>query len=356
MIGVLTSGVALGVHVPGLLLAQRMRERGVHSEIFVLERLLPESKRATTAQMKYAFHRDFRVALTGQRLAVDPSAAVPDEKVRELAGHWRRHGLRRLVVFSGFWLSIVERCAAFSENWLEVDICHVDSVPSPSFRAADQALSRARQMWLADAVHSVLPCTIPVSTRAPLRWAEREPRLLAHGGGWGMGTYRQRANELRERGFELDIVAYEPADLRRAQDLGIRYFMIDPQWHPWLDDGFPPFGAADGWGDPVYVRGTECHGSFELARSALAMISKPGGGTLLDSLHSATPLVLLEPFGAHEARNAELWEQLGFGITLERWRDADFDLAILEGLHDALLCAAPGIPDYARMLVEEISR
>ena len=126
MIGVLTSGVALGVHVPGLLLAQRMRERGARVEIFVLERLLPDSKRATTAQMKYAFHRDFRVALAGQGLAVDPSAAVPEAKVRELAEHWRRHGLRRLVLFSGFWLPVVERCAAFSGNWLEVDICHVE--------------------------------------------------------------------------------------------------------------------------------------------------------------------------------------------------------------------------------------
>jgi hypothetical protein len=354
MIGVLTSGVALGVHVPGLLLAQRMRERGAHVEIFVLERLLPHSKRATTAQMKYAFHRDFRVALAGQRLAFDPSTAVSEAKVRELAEHWRRHGLRRLVVFSGFWLPVVERCAALSGNWLEVDICHVDSVPSPSFRAAGQILSQARQVWLADAARSFLPCTIPVSTRPPLRWTERERRLLVHGGGWGMGTYRERANELREQGFELDIVAYEADDLP-AQDDGIRYFMIDPQWHPWLDDGYPPFGVADGRRDPVYVRGTECHGSFELARSALAMVSKPGGGTLLDSLHSATPLVLLEPFGAHEMRNAELWERLGFGISLNRWRGADFALAILEGLHDALLRAAPGIPDYARMLAEEMS-
>jgi hypothetical protein len=355
VIGVLTSGVALGVHVPGLLLAQRMRERGADVEIFVLERLLPDSKRATTARMKYAFHRDFRVALTGQRLAVDPSAAVSETNVRELAGHWRRHGLRRLVLFSGFWLPVVERCAALSGNWLEVDICHVDSVPSPSFRAAGQVLSRARQVWLADAVHSSLPCTIPVSTRPPVRWTDRERRLLVHGGGWGMGTYRQRANELREQGFELDIVAYDADDLP-AQDDGIRYFMIDPHWHPWLDDGYPPFGVADGRRDPVYVRGTECHGSFELARSALAMVSKPGGGTLLDSLHSATPLVLLEPFGAHEARNAELWERLGFGISLNRWRDADFAPAILEELHDALLRAAPGIPDYARMLAEEMSR
>jgi hypothetical protein len=355
MIGILTSGVALGVHVPGLLLAQRVREHGANVEIFVLERLLADSTRATTARMKYAFHRDFRVALAGQRLAIDPSATVSEAKVRELVELWRSHGLRRLVVFSGFWLPLLERCAAVSGNWLEVDVCHVDSVHSPSFRSAGQALSRVRQVWLADAAHLSLPCTIPVSTRPPLRWTDRERRLLVHGGGWGMGTYRQRAHELREQGFALDIVAYETNDLA-AQDDDIRYFMIDPLWHPWLDDGFPPFGLVDGRSDPIYARGSECHGSFELARSALAMVSKPGGGTLLDSLHSATPLVLLEPFGAHEARNAELWERLGFGISMDRWRNANFAPAILEKLHATLLRAVRDVPDYAGMLAEEMNR
>jgi hypothetical protein len=355
VIAVLTSGVALGVHVPGLLLAQRMRERGANVEIFVLERLLPESKRETIARMKFAFHRDFRIALAGQRLALDPSAGVSHTRMRELADHWRTHGIRRLVLFSGFWLPIIEQCAGISGNRLAMDICHVDSVPSPSFRAAGKALSKTRQVWLADAAHSRLPCTIPVSTRPLVRWSARERRLLVHGGGWGMGTYRRRADELRGRGFKLDIVAYEADDLP-PQDDGIRYFMIDPHWHPWLDDGYPPFGEAHGRDPPVYVRGTDCHGSFELARSALAMVSKPGGGTLLDSLHSATPLILLEPFGSHEARNAELWERLGFGISLNRWREAEFNPAILEELHEALRRAAPGIPDYARMLVEEMSR
>jgi hypothetical protein len=355
MIAILTSGVALGVHVPGLLLAQRLRERGADAKIFVLERLLPDATRMTTARMKSALHRDFRVALAGQRLAMDPSTTVPELNIRELAEQWRKHDVQRLVVLSGFWLPVLERCAALSGHWLDADVCHIDSVHSPSFRAAVQVLSRTRQVWLADAANASLPCTIPVSTRPPLHWAGRERRLLVHGGGWGMGTYRQRADELREQGFALDIVAYETKDLT-AEDDGVRYFMIDPQWHPWVDDGFPPFGAADGRNDPVYDRGTECHGSFELARSALAMVSKPGGGTLLDSLHSATPLVLLEPFGAHEARNAELWERLGFGISLDRWRAANFAPSILEELHETLRRAAPGIPDYAGMLTEETNR
>jgi hypothetical protein len=353
VIDVLTSGVALGVHVPGLLLAQRMREVGAEAEVLVLERALPDSKRATAAKMKFAFHRDFRVALTGQRLAVDPATAVPESTLAVLAEQWRERQVRRLVVLSGFWLPIVEQCAALSGYRPEVDVCHVDSVSSPSFRALGELPSEVRQMWLADWANSAVPYTIPVSARPPVRWADRDRRLLVHGGGWGMGTYRQRATELRDSGFELDIVAYEAGDVCTGDD-GVRYFMIDPDWHPWLDNGYPPFARVDGVGDPEYVQGAECHGSFELARSALAMVSKPGGGTMLDSIWSATPLVLLEPFGEHEARNAELWQRLGFGISVDRWRDTGFAVEILEELHESLLRAKPDVPDYATKLAEEM--
>ena len=125
--------------------------------------------------------------------------------------------------------------------------------------------------------------------------------------------------------------------------------MIDPSWHPWLDDGYPPFCQITGT-EPHYTRGHSHHGSFDLMRTAVATVSKPGGGTLLDSLWSATPLVLLEPFGAHERRNAELWTALGFGITFETWRDSGFDLDLLEGLHHALDDARRSVPDYSAVL------
>ncbi len=157
-----------------------------------------------------------------------------------------------------------------------------------------------------------------------------------------MGTYRERAAELLAGGFELDVVAYEDRDLETA---GVRYFMIDPSWHPWLDDGYPPFGEA-GKG---FVQRTGHHGSFDLCRQALATVSKPGGGTLLDSLWSATPTVLLEPFGAHEQRNADLWIELGYGISFEQWQQKGFALEVLEELHHALLKA--DVPDYSQALL-----
>ncbi|TWP47007.1 hypothetical protein FKR81_33705 [Lentzea tibetensis] len=344
MIEILTSGVALGVHVPGLLLADRLRERGVPARVTVLERLLPEEKLATTRAMKAAFHRDFRAALVGQRVASNPGDAVSDSRVDSLFAEWAARGARRFVVFSGYWLSIVERYAS-SRDDVQVHVCHVDSTASPSFRG----VSPPGSVWLADADQGTLPLTIPVSHEPPVPWSERSHALLLHGGGWGMGTYLSHASELLTAGFELDVVAHEESDAV-LDDPGVRYHLIDPSWHPWIDDGYPPFGRLRHGSRTSFARGTGHHSSFDLMRVSMAAVSKPGGGTLLDSLWSATPLAFLEPFGAHEQRNSELWQRLGFGITLDAWRAQGCSSDVLASLHEALLGVARTVPDLSSIL------
>ncbi|GAA1600568.1 hypothetical protein GCM10009789_63480 [Kribbella sancticallisti] len=345
MIEILTSGVALGVHVPGLLLADRLREQGGTANVSVLERLMPAETLATTARSKQAFHRDFRVALAGQKLARNAAVSTDEPAVCRLFQSWQERGVSRFVVFSGFWLSLVERYVT-QYGAVPVDVCHVDSVQSPSFDKAGTTSLPVRHVWLADADRLRIPCSIPVSREPAVPWSRRDQRLLVHGGGWGMGTYRERAAELSESGFSLDVVAYEDQDLAGE---GVRYFMIDPSWHPWLDNGYPPFGEVLPGRTPVYHQRRGHHGSFDLCRQALATVSKPGGGTLLDSLWSATPAVLLEPFGAHEQRNADLWIELGFGISFEQWQQKDFAVEVLEELHQALLAAE--VADYSQALL-----
>lgn len=347
MIAVLTSGVALGVHVPGLLLADRLRERGTDVQVCVLERLLPPEKLATTERMKWAFHRAFRTALTGQKIATNPAEVASAAAVAQLFAAWRARDVTQFVVFSGFWLDLLARYARTVPRPLTIDVCHVDSVPSPStaLPASDLAV---RHVWLADANDTTLPYTIPVTDDPVLAWSARS-RLFLHGGGWGIGTYREQVTELRRAGFDLDVVAYESRDVG-ADDPAIRQFMIDPAWHPWLDDQYPPFGQLAADGSVNYQRGSGRHASFEVTRYALATVSKPGGGTLLDSLWSATPAVFLEPFGVHERRNAELWQRLGFGLTLDAWRDSGYALEPLHRAHLALQAAREAVPDYAAHL------
>lgn len=105
--------------------------------------------------------------------------------------------------------------------------------------------------------------------------------------------------------------------------------------------------------DGVYRRHDDWHASFTLVRHAIAVAGKPGGGTLLDSLHAATPLILLDALAPHEEHNARLWLDLGFAVEFRPWFDAGCPLAPLETAHHRLAAARPAVPDFGLRLVEE---
>lgn len=363
MIGILTSGATLGVHVPGLLLARRLREAGVAAEVTAIESLLPLEKQAVVADLKWAYHRNYRFALASRRVGRDTAADLAEEAVRARYRRWREGGVRHLVVFSGHWLPLLHGYREFCGEPVRVDLCRGDAAPMHSFVRSDAPpYEGAREIRLADGESGTLPWTIPVSRAVPVGWPARARRLVVHGGGWGLGTYRQRAAELAEHGFALDLVAYEPRDVAGDRP-GLRRFMIDPGWHPWLDDGFPPFaevpagaagpGAAGPGAAGPFTRGEDHPGVFDLVRDAIAIVSKPGAGTLLDSLWAATPLVTLEPWTDSEASNARLWQRLGFGVDFDRWRESGFSRELLAELHQNLRSAAPTVADYPAALAAE---
>jgi hypothetical protein len=342
-IALLTSGATLGTHVPALILANRLRGRGAPVHVEVFERLLPPAELDKLRAAKAAFRADFRMAVAASRLIRDQTPALDPAAIDALLRRWHEQGVDRLVAFSGFWVPIIERYLAGHPS--QVDICHLDAAPTSSFRLFEQRTTGFRHVWMFDAAHDTTPVSIPVTDEPPVPWAARAPRVLAHGGGWGLGTYRDRAVELAGHGIAVDVVGHAHDDLA-GLPAGCRMFLVDPAWEAWQDGGFAPFGQRRPDGSVGYRRGTEHHDSFDLARQSVAMVCKTGGGTLLDSLWSATPVVLLEPFGAHERVNADMWHRRGFGLTVEQWRATGFSLTALERLHDNLVRARKGVADY----------
>ena len=113
---------------------------------------------------------------------------------------------------------------------------------------------------------------------------------------------------------------------------------------------FPPLSelsSAGSSGAISYARNAGHPPLFDLTRSALAVISKPGGGTLIDSLAAATPLLLIEPFGDYERKNGQLWKELGFAIDLDEWIAGGCRSDVLEALHRNLLAARERTPIFA---------
>ena len=347
---VLGSGVALGVYVPALLAARRLARHGVDTETLVIESLYTAAGREMLERYRQAYHRDFSTALMGHRMTRDVRPSLDEAVVTGLLDRWHAERRRHFAVWSGFWLPVLDRyrCER-SPGPLSVDLCRIDAEVSATFRIYQDLCAalgdEAREVWLWSWERRGLVHELPVSDQAPVPWEEREDRLVVHGGGWGIGSYLGRVPELAEAGLALDVVIHDPVEAGERED-GRRYFMVDPAWRAWREErcGFPPFGELR---EPAaFQRRDERHEIYDLLRNSRAIVSKPGGGTLIDSLASATPVVLLEPYGYAEEANAKVWEHLGFGVRYDRWRESGFSRDLLARLHRNLLDRPAGTIDY----------
>jgi hypothetical protein len=340
-ISILGSGVTLGVYNPALVLRNRLRAMGLPCGVHMIENLFNCRRRDNIQQTKRAFHRNFSVALNGQKMTGDISAKFEADLVADCLEHWRRDRVRDFCVFSGFWMPVVRRyCDQLSPAPCNVHLCLMDSVLSTSWKPFVSELTRYRQHRLFDHATKSVAYDLPVSTRH-LDPPTREKRLVVHGGGWGMGSYRKAIDELTAAGIPADIICYEENDVEPRDD-GSRNFMIDPQWKPWEPKGgdyvFPPFAEIVAGVKPTFGVPTDHPDVYDLASSALGIVSKPGGATLLDSFSSATPLVFLpEAFGDYEKKNGELWQLLGFGIDFPTWRQNGFSIGLLQDLRENIL-------------------
>jgi hypothetical protein len=183
---------------------------------------------------------------------------------------------------------------------------------------------------------------------------------VIHGGGWSLGTYQSKIPELEEKGILLDIIAHELVQATQKK-AGNRYFMVDPDWDPWHKNKnnqheFPPFAEIKDLEQPEFKNREEYHELYDIISQSKAIVSKAGGGTLIDSLASATPIILLEAYGYAEQRNAEIWEYLGYGIPYQKWQEMDYNFDILHQLHQNLLNRPKTTINYPQKYAEEIVR
>ena len=359
MIAVLTSGMSLGHYTPALILARRLERAGLPVRTYVHEDLLPERSRGAIGRAKRAYHGSFRFALMAQKVGAGITSEPDPERVRRLFAGWSAAGVRRFVVMSGYWVALVREYARqHAGGPLDVELLHVDSGSSPSWAAAGDA-GPGRHVWLCSAAERRVAHCLPTGLEV-VPFAAREPRLVVHGGGWGIGSYREFLDEGLARGFACDVRRYYEDDEIPAHER-VRELFQPEEWEPWDVDAdgrhaFPAISVRSGGEVRPVAAGPDHHDMLELVRGAVAVVSKPGGATLLDSFETATPVVFLAPYGAHEAENQGLWEHLGFGIPLEAWRAAGFSPGVLERLHANLLRARRGVPSYPELYAERVRR
>lgn len=342
----LTSGVALGTHIPGLLLDRALSARGLPSRVYVLEKYFPDEVRQRIQIAKGRYSRDYRLAKAAHALATDHAELIAPETLTALFDEWDAAEVGSITVFSGFWTEIVATYAERRPDVL-VDVCHVDAVPSPSHRHAAE-ITGSTHTWLLDARTNTLNETIPVTrSGARLPWESRSISFLAHGGGWGMGTHTAAAARLVEEGESVSLILPEPWSDPPA---GLSAYHQDPSWEPGAGTAFPRLLAGTGTVAPPFDSREHWADTFELTRRSRAVVSKPGAGTLLDSLNAATPVLFTEALGGWELANERVWCALGFGMRLSEWLDKR-DPGLLEAMHERLRAARDGAASYPDRIV-----
>lgn len=340
----LSAGNSLGVYIPAKLLQLQLRDQGVPAEICMLEHLYDQQTREKIPGYRKAFHDSFAVAKMGYKLAKDSRTTLDENNVATLLQQWKQGGRRTFLALTGFWIPILERYREMMASVdLDIRLIRLDASDTPSFAVYGEACDQFNNVWLYPAGEDRIVQTITVSEEEPVPFQEREKRYLIHGGGWGIGTYKDKITELTAKGIALNIIAYYNEDItyESHKSTSHRYFMLDPSWSPWQRNeanefDFPPFAEVSQGEECIFESGDSYPEVFKLVRQSLGIISKPGGATLLDSLASATPLIFLEPFGDHERCNAQLWESLGLGISYDAWKEQDYAVNVLEDIHHNL--------------------
>ncbi|GAB6991926.1 hypothetical protein [Paenibacillus pini] len=350
-ITLLSAGNSLGVYIPAKLLQLQLRDQGIHTDIYMLEHLYDHETLDKIPRYRKAFHDSFAVAKMGYKLAKDSRETFDEDHVVMLLHEWKQSGRRRFIALTGFWIPILERYREMM-GAVDVDIrlIRLDASHTPSFSVYGKACDAFNNVWLYPVGENRIAQTIAVSEEEPVPFQDRTQRYLIHGGGWGIGTYKDKISELTASGISLNIIAYYNEDLTSdsadlPESVSHRYFMLDPSWSPWQRNSsnefdFPPFAEIKQGEDCTFETSGNYPKAFELMRHSTGIISKPGGATLLDSLASATPLIFLEPFGDHERANAHLWVSLGLGISYDAWKEQDFAVSVLESIHHNLRNAA----------------
>ncbi|HZQ60905.1 MAG TPA: hypothetical protein VFC24_06115, partial [Casimicrobiaceae bacterium] len=349
-----------GIYIPALLVERALQQSGFGVDVQVIEAYYtPQHQQAHFAH-RDAHHASFALAQLAHRMARGVVHCVDDARMTSLLERWRREERRRFIVWAGFWLPFLARYAAGADGLdVAVDHCRIDAIVSASFRVHPELDARGREIWLWSRREGRLVHEIPVTSTPPLAWRERADRLLVHGGGWGIGTYRATLSELVRTPFAVDLVVHSTHEASGLRD-GDRAYMLDPSWHAWQRDAddrlaFPPMRRVVRGALADRLDGGDGHALHEIIRTCKAIVSKPGGCTLIDCLAAGTPVVLLEPYGDAEQANAKLWIDLGFGIDYAAWRDTGFDPSVLDRLHSNIVARSPGV-DYPAAYVAELER
>lgn len=357
-IKILTSAMGLGTYIPALHIADYLNTNNYVAEVEVFEEFFDEASLDKYIKTKAMFQSSYKAAVLGHKLASKKlNFILNDAAADRILERWKEESADTFIILSGNWTSLVDRYMdCFSK--VKAIIVHMDVGVAPSWKEFDNRDGRFIEIWPIDekGVNYILDNHFDEVLKTSS--VKEQDNFFLHGGGWGMGTYSKKLEELSEILPNPMITAIN--DRKEYQPhKNTTGYMIDPDWKPWQRSNnaacdYPPmYKVADAIES---IENDYSNGLYRLYHSCCAIISKPGGGTLMDSLITVTPVVFLEPIAEHEKVNEKLWTDLGFGLPYEAWIQSGDPVKELRVMKEKIQICKLGTPYLGSRLIKELHK
>ena len=117
------------------------------------------------------------------------------------------------------------------------------------------------------------------------------------------------------------------------KDENNEYLLLDCNWKAGTEDTFPVLYEFDG---ENITKITKING-IDIMKNSVAVVSKPGGGTIIDSLATQTPMIYLDPISKHEKNNMDFYLTRNLGLSLNNALSANELVEQLKRIQDNIL-------------------
>lgn len=335
-VAILSSCAGYGTYVPSLLLSNELSSKGILNKVFVYESFFNDSEKKKFLEYRKNFHKSFRFA----KMASDVSATIEDNSdVEEIYKSFKMCNCDFYVVMFGSWLNVIEKIGISSKKVL---CLRLDVSDTPSWSRVGYKGHCFNTEWLlgkAGCMPNYLLCRDTYNKNV-------FPRVVLHGGGWGINHFLPVAEKLKNK-YEIYTIHSTKEEAEQFKTLfNEKSFYMPIDWLPDEKTAFPPLIDSEN-GEFVSYR--------DMARNCCAVVSKPGGGTCLDALLIKVPPIFLQSMAKHESNNSLHMVKNHLANYFEIWEDENFSYEFLLQIREKLIIKTENmsyITDYIERIVQ----
>jgi hypothetical protein len=339
-INIVTSIIGYGVYFPALIVYEQLKALNYDVHIYIIERFFDEKAISEFERTKTAFQKDVRLVQIASRIPVKYTEKLSPEKTSALFDEWEQHNTSHFLCFSGLWLATL-KAYKDKHSHCVIDTCRVDSAVAATWEALSGHEDLiANDLSFFNAKTNTVNYVLNIPEITPLPYSERTQNVTMHGGGWDLGDFTSKTAQFTDT-YHVNLIVN---DRKELSDENVTLYANQPKWNPLYANGFPPFGSID----TAHANYEKHPGILTVLAQSKAIVSKPGGMTLMDSLISETPLIFLKSVGKNENSNQQLWENLQLGISLETWLQSEEKEAILDEMQARIVALKTKTPCFLK--------